>query len=158
MRAVEWALECGLKTAEPELLEAAGTALDHFRNRSSRTMAAKIVDPALVPQAQAIQARALYNEGDYAGAAKLLDGCWLQLGSGAAAAPALMLRALVHQALGTPLAVFAAESREALRSSGAEAVPALGTKLTHKLTPVLMPVRHGLAGAAAAPSGTRRSR
>ncbi|MDR6416121.1 DNA-binding CsgD family transcriptional regulator/type II secretory pathway predicted ATPase ExeA/tetratricopeptide (TPR) repeat protein [Pseudarthrobacter sulfonivorans] len=121
LRAVEWALECGLKTSEPELLEAAGTALDHFRNRSSWTMAAKVANPAIVPQAKVIQARALYNEGDYAGAAKLLDGCWLQLGSGASAAPALMLRAMVHQALGTPLAVFAAESREALRSFGAEA-------------------------------------
>lgn len=121
LRAVEWALECGLKTADPELLEAAGTALSFFRSRSSRTMAAKVVDPDLVTQAQAIQARALYNEGDYTGAAKLLDGCWLQLGSSAAAASALMLRAMVHQAMGTPLAVFAAESREALRSSGAEA-------------------------------------
>ncbi len=141
LRAVEWALECGLKTAEPELLEAAGTALDHFRNRSSWTMAAKVMDPALVPQAQAIQARALYNEGDYAGAAKLLDGCWLQLGSGASAAPALMLRALTHQALGTPLAMFAAESREALGSPGLKLVPALGMKLTKKLTPVKKPVR-----------------
>ncbi len=119
LRAVEWALECGLKTPEPELLEAAGTALAHFRNRSARTMAAKISDPALVPEAQAIQARALFNEGDHAGAAKLLDECWLQLGSGAAAAPALMLRALVHQALGTPLALFAAESRELLRRASA---------------------------------------
>ena len=41
-------------------------------------------------------------------------------GASAAAAPALMLRALVHQALGTPLAVFAAESREALRGAAAE--------------------------------------
>jgi DNA-binding CsgD family transcriptional regulator len=84
-------------------------------------MAAKIVDPELVPEAQAIQARALYNEGDLAGAAKLLDGCWLQLGSSAAAVPAQMLRAVVHQALGTPLAAFAAESRQALRSTAAGA-------------------------------------
>jgi DNA-binding CsgD family transcriptional regulator/type II secretory pathway predicted ATPase ExeA len=141
LRAVEWALECGLKTAEPELLEAADTALAHFRNRSSRTMAAKVESPALVPQAQVIQARALYNEGDYTGAAKLLDGCWLKLEGSSTAAPALMLRALVHQAMGTPLAMFAAESREVLSSysagagtrneaethagSGAEAVPAV---------------------------------
>jgi DNA-binding CsgD family transcriptional regulator len=119
LRAVEWALECGVKTAEPDLLAAASTALDHFRSQSARTMAAMIVDPALVPAAQAIQARALVNEGDLAGAAKLLDGCWLHLGTSAAAAAALMLRALVHQALGTPLAVFAAESREVLRSAAA---------------------------------------
>ncbi|GAC1450755.1 MAG: LuxR C-terminal-related transcriptional regulator [Pseudarthrobacter sp.] len=120
LRAVEWALECGVKTGEPALLEAAGTALAHFRSRSAQAMAAKIVDPALVPEARAIQARALYNEGDYAGAAKHLDGCWLQLGASPAAAPALMLRALAHQAVGTPLAVFAADSREALRSVAAE--------------------------------------
>lgn len=126
LRSVEWTLECGLKTAEPELLEAAGIALAHCRNRSSRTMAAKVTDPALMPQAQAIQARALYNEGEFPGAAKLLDACWLQLGSDAAAAPALMLRAMVHQAMGTSLAVFVAESREALRSSGAGSVDQSG--------------------------------
>jgi DNA-binding CsgD family transcriptional regulator/type II secretory pathway predicted ATPase ExeA len=120
LRAVEWALECGVKTGEPELLEAAGTALAHFRNRSVRAMAAKITDPALVPAAHAVQARALFNEGDYAGAAKLLDGCWLQLGDGPGAAPALMLRTLAHRAMGTPLAAFAADSRELLRTSPAE--------------------------------------
>lgn len=119
MRAVEWALECGLNISDPELLEAAGTALVHSRNRSSRRMAAKVADPDLVPQAQAVQARALFNEGDFVGAAKLLDGCWLQLGKGPWAVPVLMLRAMAHQALGTPLAVFAADSREALQSAGA---------------------------------------
>ncbi|WP_374210070.1 LuxR C-terminal-related transcriptional regulator [Pseudarthrobacter raffinosi] len=118
MRAVEWALECGLKISDPELLEAAGTALVHSRNRSSRMMAAKVVDPDLVPQAQAVQGRALFNEGDFAGAAKLLDGCWLQLGNGAWAVPVLMLRAMAHQALGTPLSVFAADSRDALQGAG----------------------------------------
>ncbi|RAX47509.1 helix-turn-helix transcriptional regulator [Arthrobacter sp. AQ5-06] len=119
MRAVEWALECGLKISDPELLEAAGTALVHSRNRSSRTMAAKVTDPDLVPRAQAVQARALFNEGDFVGAAKLLDGCWLQLGNGAWAVPVFMLRAVAHQALGTPLAVFAADSRAALQGAGA---------------------------------------
>ena len=123
MRAVEWALECGLKTPDPELLEAAGTALAHFSNRSSRTMAAKVLDADLVPQADAVQARALFNEGDFAGAARILDGCWLQLGDGAGAAPALMLRAMAHQALGTPLAVFAAEFREIIKGAGAAAAP-----------------------------------
>ena len=138
LRAVEWALECGVKTGEPELLEAASTALAHFRSRSARTMAAKITDPALVPEAQAIQARALFNEGDHAGAAKLLDGCWLQLGSSAAAAPALMLRALVHQALGTPLALFAAESREVLApASAAETDAAPGTAWQEQLLRLL---------------------
>ncbi|HEV8176414.1 MAG TPA: hypothetical protein VGP44_01875, partial [Gemmatimonadales bacterium] len=119
MRAVEWALECGLKISDPELLEAAGTALVHSRNRSSRTMAAKVTDPDLVPRAQAVHARALFNEGDFVGAAKLLDGCWLQLGNGAWAVPVFMLRAVAHQALGTPLAVFAADSRAALQGAGA---------------------------------------
>ncbi|WP_370526250.1 LuxR C-terminal-related transcriptional regulator [Pseudarthrobacter sp. NBSH8] len=119
MRAVEWALECGFKISGPELLEAAGTALVHSRNWSSRTMAAKVADPDLVPQAQAVQARALFNEGDFVGAAKLLDGCWLQLGKGPWAVPVMMLRAMAHQALGTPLAVFAADSRGALQSAGA---------------------------------------
>jgi DNA-binding CsgD family transcriptional regulator len=137
LRAVEWALECGVKTAEPELLEAASTALAHFRSRSARAMAAKIMDPALVPEAHAIQARGLFNEGDHAGAAKLLDGCWLQLGSSAAAAPALMLRAGVHQALGTPLAIFAAESREVLRRVPAENDTAPGTAWQEQLLRLL---------------------
>ncbi|GAA1762144.1 hypothetical protein GCM10009712_08590 [Pseudarthrobacter sulfonivorans] len=137
LRAVEWALECGVKTGEPELLEAASTALAHFRNPSARAMAAKIMDPALVPEAHAIHARALFNEGDHAGAAKLLDGCWLQLGSSAAAAPALILRALVHQALGTPLALFAAESREVLRRVPAETDTAPGTAWQEQLLHLL---------------------
>lgn len=120
LRAVEWALECGLKISDPELLEAAVTALAYSRNRSSRTMAAKVSDPALVPQALAIQARALFNEGDFVGAAKLLDRCWLQLGNSALAAPVLMLRAMAHQALGTPLATVTADSREALERAGAK--------------------------------------
>ncbi|MET3348430.1 UNVERIFIED_ORG: DNA-binding CsgD family transcriptional regulator/chromosome segregation and condensation protein ScpB [Arthrobacter sp. UYEF1] len=119
MRAVEWALECGLKISDTELLEAAGTALVHSRNWSSRTMAEKVADPDLVPQAQAVQARALFNEGDFVGAARLLDRCWLQLRKGPWAVPVLMLRAMAHQALGTPLAVFAADSREALQRAGA---------------------------------------
>ena len=89
-------------------------------------MAAKVTDPDLVPQAQAVQARALFNEGDFAGAAKLLDGCWLQLGKGPWAVPVLMLRAMAYQALGTPLAVFAADSREALQGAGAMAAGPFG--------------------------------
>lgn len=136
MRAAEWALECGLKTPGPELLEAARTALAHFRNQSSRTMAAKVLDPDLVPQAAALQARALFNEGDFAGAARILDGCWLHLGDGTAAAPALMLRAMAHQALGTPLAVFAAEFRETIQSAGASAAaPANGPQEAHGTPP-----------------------
>lgn len=121
MRAVEWALECGLKTPDPELLEAAGTALAQFSNRSGRAMAAKVVDADLLPQAAALQARALFNEGDFAGAARFLDGCWLQLADGPGGAPALMLRAMAHQALGTSLAVFAAEFRESIQGAGAAA-------------------------------------
>jgi DNA-binding CsgD family transcriptional regulator len=105
MRAVEWAVECGLKTPDPELLEAAETALAYFSNQSSRAMAAKVLAADLIPQAAAVQARARFNEGDFAAAAKLLDGCWRELEDGAGAAPALLLRAMAHQALGTPLAV-----------------------------------------------------
>ncbi len=123
MRAVEWTIECGLKPTGPELLEAAGIALARSRNRSSRTMAAKVVDPVLVPQAQAVQARALFNEGDFVGAAKLLDGCWLQLGDTFGAAHALMLRAMTHQALGTPPAVFVSASRD---SPGTASVDSAG--------------------------------
>src|SRR5690349_22435905 len=55
------------------------SALLRFRNHSARSIAARIHHPPLVPLAQAIQARALYNEGAYADAAALLDGCWLPL-------------------------------------------------------------------------------
>lgn len=116
LRAVEWALECGLKVTDSKLLEAAGTALAHFRNGSSRTMAGRVAEPELLPRAQAIQARALFNDGDYAGAAKTADGCWPQLGPGEGAAPALMLSVLAHQALGTPLEVLATQFRDGLGS------------------------------------------
>jgi DNA-binding CsgD family transcriptional regulator len=121
LRAVEWALECGLRVSDPDLVNAARTALAYFRNRSSRIMAARVTDPELLPQAQAVQARALFNDGDYAGAAKMADGCWLQLGTGEGAAPALMVSLSAHQALGTPLEVLAAHAREELRSVDANA-------------------------------------
>ncbi|MET4590045.1 DNA-binding CsgD family transcriptional regulator/type II secretory pathway predicted ATPase ExeA [Arthrobacter sp. 754] len=117
LRAVEWALECGLRVSDPDLLESAETALAHFRNRSSRTMAARVTDPELLPRAQAVQARALFNDGDYAGAAKTADGCLLQLETGEGAAAALMVSLSAHQALGTPLEVLAAQTREELRSA-----------------------------------------
>lgn len=135
MRAVEWALECGLKASDPELLEAAGTALAQGRNRSSRTMATKVATPGLMPLAKAVQARALFNEGDAAGAAKLLDGCWLQLGDSTEAASALMLRAMTHLALGTPLTEFAAESREEIQGTGTARTPDLLSEESREATP-----------------------
>lgn len=152
LRAVEWSLECGLKVSDPELLEAADTALAHFRNRSSRTMAARIADPKLVPQSQAVQARALFNEGDYAGAARIADGCWPQLGAGGGAAPALMLSVMAHQALGTPLEVLAAQYRDQLRgvdsaASGRDSPgDASGAPLRPWWDQLLCMLEHGEAG------------
>ncbi len=112
LRSVEWAFECGLRVPDPEMLDAAREALKRFRNVSARTIAAKIQDPALLPSAQAIQARALYNQGDYTQAAHLLDACWRQL-SGTTDAPAvLLLRAAAYQASGQSLSVVADDLRE----------------------------------------------
>nr|WP_066286249.1 LuxR C-terminal-related transcriptional regulator [Arthrobacter sp. B6] len=118
LRAAEWALECGLKVAEPELLEAAATAIAGFRNRSARTMAARVQDPLLAPRARAIQARALFNEAHYAEAANALDRCWLEVTDSSEAAHVLLLRIAAHQALGQPVAAIVAESRELLRQAG----------------------------------------
>ena len=114
LRAVEWALECGQRVSDAELLEAARTAVTRFRNESARLIAARVHDPVLVPHAQAVHARALFNQGYYAEAASVLDGCWLQLAGSSEAAHVLMLRALSHQALGKPMEALAAESRELL--------------------------------------------
>jgi DNA-binding CsgD family transcriptional regulator/type II secretory pathway predicted ATPase ExeA len=118
LRAVEWALECGQRVSDPELLEAAGAAVARFRNGSARAMAARVHDPILLPHAQAVQARALYNQGNYAEAASRLDGCWLKLAGSPEAAHVMMLRAFSHQALGKPVEALAAESRSLLERSG----------------------------------------
>ena len=101
LRSVEWALECGVRVSEDAMLAAAREALLRFRNTSARSIAARIHDPALVPLAQAIQARALYNEGTYAEAAALLDACWLPLAKDPQGPAVLLLRVSAHRAMGT---------------------------------------------------------
>ena len=118
LRAVEWALECGQRVPDADLLEGARAAVVRFRNQVARTMAARVHDPDLAPHARAIQARALFNQGDYDEAATILDGAWLRLKDTPDAAQALMLRASCHQALGKSLEVFAAESRDLLLRAG----------------------------------------
>ncbi|HJV99060.1 MAG TPA: LuxR C-terminal-related transcriptional regulator [Arthrobacter sp.] len=118
LRAAEWALECGLRVADTELLEAARTAIAGYRSGSARGMAARVQDPILAPHARAIQARALFNEAHYAEAASMLDECWLELEDISEAAHVLLLRTAAHQALGQPVAAIAAESRDLLRHAG----------------------------------------
>ncbi|MCU1517960.1 MAG: LuxR family transcriptional regulator [Pseudarthrobacter sp.] len=118
LRAAEWALECGLRVADGDLLEAAGTAMARYRNGSARTMAARVQDPVLAAEASAIQARALFNQGHYAEAAGVLDGCWLKLADSAAAPHVLLLRVLAHQAQGKSVEAIAAESRNLLAGAG----------------------------------------
>ena len=107
LRSVEWALECGVRVGDDEMLAAAKEALLRFRNHSARSIAARIHHPPLVPMAQAIQARALYNEGSYTEAAALLDACWLPLAEDAEGLAVLLLRVSAHQAIGHPLGVVA---------------------------------------------------
>ncbi|MDQ0869956.1 DNA-binding CsgD family transcriptional regulator [Arthrobacter sp. V1I9] len=115
LRSVEWAFECGLRTSDPEMLDAAREALRRFRNPSARTIAAKIQDPLLMPLATAIQARALYNEGAYSQAAHLLDSCWRQLSDQPDGPAVLLLRAAAHQATGQSLDALAEDVREHAR-------------------------------------------
>ncbi|MFF1253073.1 LuxR C-terminal-related transcriptional regulator [Pseudarthrobacter sp. NPDC058329] len=112
LRSVEWAFECGLRAPDPEMLDAAREALRRFRNVSARTIAAKIQDPALVPLAKAIQARAHYNEGAYRQAANLLDACWRQLSDEPVGPAVLLLRAAAHQATGQSLDAMVEDIRE----------------------------------------------
>jgi DNA-binding CsgD family transcriptional regulator/type II secretory pathway predicted ATPase ExeA len=118
LRAVEWALECGQRVPDADLLEAARAAVARFRNMSARTMAARVHDPDLVPHARAVQARALFNQGEYAEAAGILDGVWLRFADGPEAATVLMLRASCHQAVGKSVEAFVTESRELLGQAG----------------------------------------
>ncbi|UTT70772.1 helix-turn-helix transcriptional regulator [Arthrobacter sp. DNA4] len=120
LRSVEWALECGLRVSDDELLAAAKEALLRFRNHSARTIAARIHHPPLVPLAQAIQARALYNEGSYSEAAALLDACWLPLAEDTEGPAVLLLRVSAHQALGHPLGVVAEDVEKHAAPSGGE--------------------------------------
>jgi DNA-binding CsgD family transcriptional regulator len=120
LRSVEWAFECGLRVSDPDMLDAAREALRRFRNVSARTIAAKIQDPALVPLAMALQARALYNEGAYSQAAHLLDACWGQLANGPDGPAVLLLRAAAHQANGHSLDALAEDMRQHLREHTGE--------------------------------------
>lgn len=112
LRSVEWALECGLRVADQELLEAAREALTRFRNDSARSIAERIHDPALLPFAQAVEARALYNDGAYAAAAALLDQCWPRLSDTPDGPAVLLLMASAHQGTGKPLALLAGDIRD----------------------------------------------
>jgi DNA-binding CsgD family transcriptional regulator len=120
LRSVEWSLECGVRVSDNELLEAAKEALVRFRNHSARSIAARIHQPALVPLAQAIRARALYNEGAYAEAAALLDECWLPLAEDPQGPAVLLLRVSAHQSIGHPLAVVAEDVEQHIASTGGE--------------------------------------
>ncbi|WP_426998653.1 LuxR C-terminal-related transcriptional regulator [Pseudarthrobacter sp. N5] len=122
LRAVEWSLECGLDVPAADLLEAAARALDMSRNTSAHRLASRVSDPRLVPRAQAIMARALFNGGNYADAADLLDDCWLPMASDPEAAHILMLRAAAHLALGKSALQLRAESREQLSADGSDPV------------------------------------
>ncbi|MGX1161821.1 DNA-binding CsgD family transcriptional regulator [Pseudarthrobacter sp. SLBN-100] len=112
LRSVEWAFEVGLRIPDHEMLHAAREALRRFRNDSARTLAAKVRDPALVPLAQALQARALYNEGVYGPAADLLDACWRKLSDTPEGPAVVLLRTAAHQAKGAPLRALAEDMRE----------------------------------------------
>ncbi|MGO4236701.1 LuxR C-terminal-related transcriptional regulator [Pseudarthrobacter sp. YAF2] len=113
LRSVEWALECGLRVSDDEMLAAAKVALLLYRNHSARSIAARIRNPAMVPLAQAIQARAFYNEGSYQEAATLLDECWLPLAEDPQGPAALVLRVSAHQANGRLLADVAEDVERA---------------------------------------------
>ena len=118
LRAVEWALECGVRVSDDEMLAAAKEALLRFRNHSARSIASRIQDPAMVPLAQAIQARALYNEGAYPEAAALLDECWLPLAEDPQGPAVLLLRVWAHQAIGHPLGMTAEDVEKRAALSG----------------------------------------
>lgn len=120
LRSVEWALECGVRVSDEEMLAAAKEALLRFRNYSARSIAARVHNPALVPLAQAIQARALYNDGAYAEAAALLDGCWLGLVDDPQGPAVLLLRVSAHQAVGHTLGVVAEDVERHAALSGGE--------------------------------------
>ena len=131
LRSVEWALECGLKVSDEDLLESAMEALSRFRNESARSIAARIQEPSAVPLAQAIQARALYNDGVYAEAAALLDECWLRLVDDAQGPAVLLLRVSAHQAAGQTMAAVAEDIRRHAPSS--DGGPAWPGQLLHLL-------------------------
>lgn len=112
LRSVEWALECGLRVPDHTLLAAAREALRRFRNGSAQSIAGKIHDPALLPSAQAIQARALYNDGAYREAAVFLDACWQQFSGTPDYAAVFLLRVSAHQASGGSLEALAEEVQQ----------------------------------------------
>ncbi len=118
LRSVEWAIECGVKVSDEDMLESAREALLRFRNDSARSIAARIQDPHTLPLAQAIQARALYNEGAYADAAALLDECWASLAADPQGPAVLLLRVSAHQAAGQSLAAVADDMLSQISQAG----------------------------------------
>lgn len=104
LRHIEWALECGVAVPDPDLTAAAQEALERFLNGSAAALAARVHDPVLAPLAQAVQGRALYNQGAYADAAALLDACADSLKGRPQGPAVLLLRACAHQAAGHALA------------------------------------------------------
>ncbi|GAB5076922.1 helix-turn-helix transcriptional regulator [Arthrobacter sp. AD-310] len=158
LRSVEWALECGLKVPDADMLEAAGDALQLFRNDSARSIAVRVHDPELAPLARAVQARALYNEGAYADAAALLDSCWLQLARRSEGPAVLLLRVSAHQGAGHQLAAVAEDvceqaklHPEALQGWPAEILQLLkaGGEVDHKLLAARVEDIRGRAGSGA---------
>ncbi|WP_353611463.1 LuxR family transcriptional regulator [Arthrobacter sp. Leaf137] len=132
LRSVEWAIECGVKVSDEDMLESAREALLRFRNGSARSIAARIQDPGALPLAQAIQARALYNEGAYADAAALLDECWAPLADDPQGPAVLLLRVSAHQAAGQSLVAVADDVLSQVSQAG-DAGPAFPVQLLRLL-------------------------
>lgn len=120
LRMVEWSLECGMDVPDPDLLDAALLAVTTFNNAGARLMTAHVRTPELLPHAQAVTARALFNEGKYREAASLLDECWIELAGDPGAPHILMLRASAHLALGKSAQLLRTESRRQLENAGLE--------------------------------------
>lgn len=118
LRLVEWSLESGLEVPDRDLLDAGQLAATTFNNAGARLMAGHVQAPELQAHARSITARAHFNEGKYREAAELLDSCWLELGDDPEAPQVLMLRASSHMALGKPVRLLRAESRQQLEEAG----------------------------------------
>jgi DNA-binding CsgD family transcriptional regulator len=117
LRMVTWALDCGARVPETQLLRAAVLACKLFQNNLALRIGAAIHDPDLKVEAAAVLARANFNLGRYRAAEALLER---DIEPGLHLTPMLfrfLLRAVTRAAIGQSAAGLIRDG-QALRRAG----------------------------------------
>ncbi|WP_125610498.1 helix-turn-helix transcriptional regulator [Specibacter cremeus] len=117
LRRVTWALDSGATVPDEKLLRAAVLACKLFQAPVALRLVGAISGDEYGLRAQMVKARVRYNMGDYAEAARLLDGGAREARSVAELLFGSLLRAATRSALGQPAAMIGQDAAE-LRLAG----------------------------------------